>query len=228
MYRKIRITAIAIVLAVICIASSSGTLSYFTDTDYTENSFAVGRVASELSIYKDTSGAEFDEADYSINNNPLQANMPIPYYLQAENTGNIDAYQRFRIVIPITLKDVVSVKLGGDLATCDARTTTNNTCEGTLYKVKYNPSVEVDSEPTYAEYYIESKNILAKDGKTEEWPTSALYIEASATDEDIPQLACGESSNNCTLGVKVYSDTIQTYGFNDVSAAFSNFNETYN
>lgn len=226
MYKKIRITAIAIVLAVICIASSSGTLSYFTDTDNTENNFVVGRVASELSVYKDTEGTEFDETEYE--GHPLEAGNQIPYYLQAENTGNIDAYQRFRIVIPIGLKDAISVKLGGDLAECNAKTATNNICEGSLYKVRYSASVEVDDEPTYAEYYIESKNILAKETKTEEWPTTALYIEAGASSEDLSQLACGESGNNCTLGVKVYSDTIQTYGFSDVSAAFVNFAETYN
>lgn len=148
MYRKIRITAIAIVLAVICIASSSGTLSYFTDTDDKTSEFVVGRVASELSIYKDTLGTEF-EVD-----KPWEVGEPISYYLQAENIGNIDAYQRFRIVIPIELKDVVGVKLGGDLATCDARTAAENTCESSLYKVTYDSSVEVDNEPTYAEYYI--------------------------------------------------------------------------
>lgn len=227
MYRKIRITAVAMVLAVICIASSSGTLSYFTDTDDTESNFVVGRVASKLSIYKDTNGTEFSEADYD-NSNPLRAGMLIPYYLQAENIGNIDAYQRFRIVIPIALKDVVSVKLDGELASCNVKTATNNTCENSVFKVTYDPSVEVENTATYhAEYYIESKNILAKDATTAEWPTSALYIEENTETADLSKLTCGESSNNCTLGIKVYSDTIQTYGFNDASGAFANFKENY-
>ena len=212
------------VLAVICIASSSGTLSYFTDTVETSNSFAVGRVASELHIYKDTLGSTFMNSDYD-GEHPIEAGQPIPYYLEAENTGNIDAYQRFRIVIPITFKDVISLKLYGNLSSCDVKV--SDVCENEDYKVTYDDSVEVESVPTYAEYYIESKNILAKDGKTANWPTSALYIEENTENIDLSELACGESSNNCTLGVKVYSDTIQTYGFDDVSSAFVNFTETY-
>ncbi|MBR2725768.1 SipW-dependent-type signal peptide-containing protein [Candidatus Saccharibacteria bacterium] len=224
MYRKIRITAIAMVLAVICIASSSGTLSYFTDTDDAENNFVVGRVASSVSVYKDTNKTAFSEADYG-GNNPLVPKKEIDYFVEAENTGNIEAYQRFRIVIPITLKDVISLKLYGNLSSCDVKV--NDVCENEDYKVTYDDSVEVESVPTYAEYYIESKNILAKDGKTANWPTSALYIEENAENIDLSELACGESSNNCTLGVKVYSDTIQTYGFDNVSSAFVNFTETY-
>ncbi len=226
MYRKIRITVVALVLAIICIASSSGTLSYFTDTDDASNSFVVGRVASTLSIYKDTSGTIFTESDYDASN-PLAAGMTIPYYLQAENTGNISAYQRFRIVIPIALKDIVSVKLGGDLSDCDVKTATNNTCEDSIYLAKYDSSVEVNNVSTYAVYYIESKNILEVGQATEDWPTSALYISEGAGSTDLSELTCGESVNNCTLGIKVYSDTIQTYGFDDVTDAFSDFSESY-
>ncbi len=224
MYNKIRIATAAGALAVICIASSSGTLSYFTDTAESSNSFAVGRVASELHIYKDTLGSTFMNSDYG-EGHPITAGESIPYYLQAENTGNIDAYQRFRIVVPISVASAIDLKFAGDIADCNAKTAENNTCDGELYKVTYDDSVNVEDTPTYAEYYIESKNFLAKGGTTEPWPTTAIVIEN--TTEDLSSLSCGEASNNCTLGIKVYSDTIQAYGFNDVGAAFADFKETY-
>ncbi|MBR2710004.1 SipW-dependent-type signal peptide-containing protein [Candidatus Saccharibacteria bacterium] len=226
MYKKIRIATAAGALAVICIASSSGTLSYFTDTVETSNSFAVGRVASELHIYKDTLGSTFMNSDYD-EEHPIEAGKPIPYYLEAENTGNIDAYQRFRIAVPINVASVINLKFAGDLTDCDVKTAEDNTCDGELYKVTYDDSVNVEDTPTYAEYYIESKTILAKDGKTEPWPTTAIVIENGATNEDLSKLTCGVASNNCTLGIKVYSDTIQTYGFKNVGAAFADFKETY-
>ena len=121
MHRKIRITIVSLMVMIACMISSVGTLSYFTDTDGATNSFTVGNASTVLSMYDDVSGdekREFDASRYS----PLTDGMDdIPFYLQATNSGNIPVYQRFRVVIPIGLEDVVTLKLPTD-ESCNIKT----------------------------------------------------------------------------------------------------------
>ncbi|MBR2839908.1 SipW-dependent-type signal peptide-containing protein [Candidatus Saccharibacteria bacterium] len=230
MYHKVRITVVSLVVMAICMLSSVTTLAYFTDTDGAMNNFVVGNMSTVLAIYDNVDDSEnkhaFSTSDYS----PL-VDGKIPLYLQATNNGNIPVYQRFRVVIPIALSSVVTLNLPEMDEECTIVTTSESTCRNTDYTVTYKPSVSVDDVPKYAEYYIVSNEVLAKDGKTAEWPTVSLTIDGlndlSEADKSL-FATCEEDDNNCVLGIGIYSDAIQTAGFaGGAVSSFADFPETY-
>lgn len=236
MYHKIRITVVSLVVIAMCVLSSVGTLSYFTDTDSATNNFVVGNASTKLAIYDDVTSDEYhvlDASEYTVVANGVLKNnteLPgIPFYLQATNDGNIPVYQRFRVVIPKALSSVVTLNLPTMSENCSINTSSESTCRNDSYIVNYKPSVAGDNNE-YAEYYIMSVNALAKDGKTTEWPTVELKI-GSITPDMESLFVCptsDDSGNNCTLGIRAYSDAIQTTGFvGGVENAFASFRETY-
>ncbi|MBR2586952.1 SipW-dependent-type signal peptide-containing protein [Candidatus Saccharibacteria bacterium] len=195
MFQKVRITIGSIAVIALCLLSSTFTLSYFTDTVDSVNSFKIGNAASTLSIFKDDTGETlFDASEYT-----LTPNMDdIPFYLEATNTGNIPVYQRFRIVIPTALADYITLNLP---------TTTDN------YTV---------TTPQPGTYYIVSNNVLPVDGKTERWPTLSIRV-GDISEVDPSAYICQETSaNDCVLGINVHSDVIQTTGFENADDAFAN------
>ncbi len=215
MHKQIKILVASIVAIGMCIIGSSATIAYLTDTEQQVNNFTVGRASTTLTIYDDS--GVLDPSSYS----PIEDGTTVTYHLKAENDGNISVYQRFRVVLPIALKDAVTLTLS-DMGDCDVRTATNNTCENTNYIATYNPSVN----STYAEYYIMSKAKLDVSATTVEWPTAQInFVSVSTIDSSL--LTCGGGSNSCVLGVRAYSDAMQTTGFNSVTEAFQNFTETY-
>ena len=230
MYHKIRIAAVSLVVMTVVMLSSVGTLSYFTDSDGAQNDFMIGNAKSELVIYDDVVNTPKRELS-STNYPPLESgNQDIPYYLQATNIGNIPVYQRFRVVIPIALAEVLTLKLDNCTLVQDATNTDVSTCSNTKYNVTYDKSVEVENVPTYAEYYIVSNEKLAVNGTTSEWPTTAIEFGDFPSVENWDSfMTCGDNSgNNCSFGVKAYSDVIQTTGFINAEEAFRGFAETYN
>lgn len=209
MYRKIRIAVVSLVLTTACVLSSSATLSYFTDVDSETNTFTVGSISTMLAIYGDNDGTiPFAEPDEPI------VNGTIPFYLQAENDGNVKVYQRFRVVIPSALADVVTLDLP-----C---TVVNNTCSTTNYIVTYNPAVN----ETDAEYTITSKAVVAVGGVTNRWPVRGIVIDG-ITDVDQSLFTCENGSNDCVLGITTYSDAIQAAGFSDAVSAFASLTGTH-
>lgn len=241
MYHRIRITVVSLVVMAIVMLSSVATLSYFTDTDSKVNDFAVGNAKTTLVIYDEVSDAdsrhEIVASDYTaVTNHVIKCAScttdeqleldSLPFYLQATNDGNIPVYQRFRVVIPIALANVVSLDLPNTYNGCNVKTVENNTCSNTDYTITYNPSVSVEDKPTYAEYYIVSNSKLAVDGKTKEWPINGIkFGDISSLDESL--LTCGENDDNCAVGVKAYSDVIQTAGFQTAVEAFAGAGKTY-
>ena len=228
MYQKTRITVAALAVMMICILSSGSSLSYFTDTDTKSNDFVVGNASTVLSIYDDTAaGSEnlFDASEYV-----LRDNLNIPFYPQASNDGNILAYQRFRVVIPIGLREVITLNLPTMDNSClvDATITSGtSTCKNADYTVTYKPSVNVGTTPTYAEYYILSNDPLAVGDVTAKWPVTGIHIGA-LSEVDNSLFTCTTGNNDCVLGVNVYSDVMQTTGFADAASAFASLVETYN
>ncbi|MBR3204268.1 SipW-dependent-type signal peptide-containing protein [Candidatus Saccharibacteria bacterium] len=226
MYHKFRITIASLVITTICILSSTATLSYFTDTDTITNDFTVGNASTTLTIYDDVSSETredwrtFDIANYP----PLTDEMDMPFYPQAVNDGNIPVYQRFRIVIPTTLASTITLDLPDNM-NCIVETALS--CANNDYTVTYNPTVEINNEPKYAEYYFTSNNVLSINSTTKEWPTEKIHING-ISEANKSLFTCETNDNNCTLGIHVYSDAIQTTGFQDAESAFANFAETYN
>ena len=221
MYQKIRIAVVSLMAMMITVLSSVGTLSYFTDTDAATNEFTIGNAATELAIYGDTNKTTFDASDYS----PLEDRTEIPFYLQATNNGNIPVYQRFRVVVPIDLADIVTLKLSEK--DCTTMTGSTNVCSSEDYTVTYASSVEVNGTPKYAEYYIVSKAVIPVGGKTSEWPATGIYIEGISEANGSLFTCANSNKNNCVMGIDVYSDVIQTTGFANAAKAFEDFAEKY-
>ncbi len=221
MYRKIRITVVSLVIIVVCALSSTTTLSYFTDTDAKINDFTIGSISTVLAIYDDVTGDGKRPLD--VNRYPLTTGEQndIPFYLQATNSGNVSVYQRFRVVIPIALASMVTLDLS-DMDDCVVETAPDYTCSNADYIATYNSSVD----NTYAEYYVVSKNVLGVGRTTSEWPTTSIHIDGNFVADD-SGFACENDSNNCVLGIRAYSDAIQTAGFVDAVTAFENLTETY-
>ena len=210
MYHRIRIAVVSLMVIAICALSSSATLSYFTDTEAVTNEFLVGNIATTLAVYSDSGGTTpFVDSGYT-----LVDNMDIPYYVQMSNTGNIPVYQRFRVVFPAALDGVVT--LNG--LPC---TLANNTCVGDNYSVTYNPSINGN-----AEYYIVSNTAVAVSGETIKWPFTGIHING-ISDENKSLFVCSNGANSCVLGIRTYSDAIQTTGFSGVANAFASLTETY-
>ena len=241
MYHRIRITVVSLVVIAITMLSSVATLSYFTDTDSKTNDFAVGNAKTTLVIYDEVSDAnnrhEIVESDYTVVDNHVikcasctanereQLNS-LPFYLQATNGGNIPVYQRFRVVVPIALANVVSLDLPNTYNGCNVKTVENNTCSNADYTITYKSSVSVEDAPTYAEYYIVSNDELEVDGKTKEWPINGIkFGDISSLDKSL--LTCDNNDSSCVVGVKAYSDAIQTAGFQTAVEAFAGAGETY-
>ena len=236
MYHKVRITVVSLIVMVVAVLSSTSTLSYFTDTDSTTNSFVVGNASTVLAIYGDSAGENaFDASEYILTDGSVYKDnaslSQIPFYPQATNDGNIPVYQRFRVVIPIALAGEITLALPTMSDNCVVETTTDHICSNADYTVIYNPSVPVADTPTYAEYYIVSNSPLAVNGTTAEWPIAGIKIgNISGVNGYDSLLTCAEgdnSKNNCTLGIRTYSDAIQTAGFVDALKAFASAGETY-
>jgi predicted ribosomally synthesized peptide with SipW-like signal peptide len=234
MYQKIRIMVASLVVMIICLLSSTATLSYFTDTDTKTNNFIVGNASTVLTIYNDAAGGSEDIFDAS--SDVVTDNSEVPFYLQAKNDGNIPVYQRFRVVIPINLAGKVLLDLpamNGCTLQTSVGATSSSTCSNANYTITYNPSVELDGVPTYAEYYIVSNKVLAVGETTnnitnDEWPTTKMRF-SNLSNEDTSAFSCENNDrNNCVLGIGVYSDAIQTTGFADAVSAFADSAETYN
>ena len=221
MYRKIRVVVASLVVMGVCMLSSTGTLSYFTDSDSKTNDFIIGNASTRLTIYADSDGQqEFDVSQLS----PLTDKMSIPFYPSAVNDGNIPVYQRFRVAIPIALADVVVINLPTD-ETC--QNVDGNICSNDDYTIIYNSSVRVDDEPTYAVYYIVNNKVLAPGENTSKWPMTGIYFDG-ISDTNKSAFACEENDNNCIFGINIYTDVIQTTGFTDGAvSAFQNLAETY-
>ena len=222
MYHKIRITVVSLAVVAICMLSSATTLSYYTDTASQSNNFTIGNASTALKIYKnDTGDAELNPSEYTLTDG-----LTVPFYLQATNDGNIPVYQRFRIVIPIALAQVVELNLPTMDEGCTIDTTRESTCSNADYIVTYKPSVQSENAPVYAEYYIASKHVLGLTQQSAKWPTLGLRIgEISNVDSNL--FTCSGDNNNCVLGIGAHSDVIQTTGFNNVSEAFAHLTENY-
>ena len=219
MYSRVKIAVMSLVVIAACMISSSGTLSYFMDSKGVVNNFTVGNATTTLAVYDDISGDRrlLSAANYA----PIEDGGTIPFYPQAQNTGNIPVYQRFRIVIPIALRDVVTLNLTGD--SCEVASASS--CDDAKFTVIYNPSVMVNNVETYAEYYIVSNQVLSVGETTAEWPMTGVVFSNLEQGSSL----CPSNSNNCIFGVGIYSDVMQTTGFAAGAVnAFESFTETYN
>ena len=216
MYKSIRVAVASLIVMMICVLSSTLTLSYFTDTVTQSSDFTIGNASTELEV-------EFQRAD---TNAPITNGEMIPFSLQATNDGNIPIFQRFRIVIPIDLSNAVSLSLAGNDCK-NTGTSASGLCSNENYTITYNESVSIENNARYAEYYIVSQEPLSVGDKTAEWLNLPQFEIGDIPSAGSEPYTCESGNNSCVLGIKFYSDSIQTTGFENAEQAFENFTETY-
>ena len=115
---KKKLTAIALVVALLAVAVIGGTLAYFTDTDSAKNTFAVGNVKIELieqergenglqdftqekKLYPIVGSAQGEKDEYGM---PIAKNY-VDKMVTVKNTGSEKAYIRAYFAIPSALDD---------------------------------------------------------------------------------------------------------------------------
>ena len=226
MYSKLRVTLASLSLILLSTLTSTTTVAYFTDSDSTSSTFILGRADTVISAYDDVSSVPY--TPFSADTyGPLVQDQEIPLYLSAENNGNIPVYQRFRLVLPITLASALTFNLPGCTLTPLAESPTDSTCTTESYTVIYHPSVNIENLPTYAIYYIYSNQPIAPGAATPEWPTTKIIV-GNLDNVNPADFTCANNNlNSCAFGLSYYSDVIQTTGFSDPISAFQNFAETY-
>ncbi|MBR0488532.1 hypothetical protein IJJ39_02575 [Candidatus Saccharibacteria bacterium] len=218
MYHKVRAIVASLVIITICILSSSGTLSYFTDTDSMTSNFIVGNASTSLAVYDDVTGDEYHLLDVS-NYEPLVENTEVPFILESTNDGNIPVYHRFRVVIPSALASVTTIVFS-DMDACVVEdSTTDHTCSNDNYVVSYTPPTDTSD----AEYSIVSKHAISVGESVSKWgwPTEKIVFGDLAGIDTSVYTCEQDDANNCTFGIGIYSDSIQTTGFADAEAAFA-------
>ena len=216
MYKSIRVAVASLIVMMICVLSSTLTLSYFTDTVTQSSDFTIGNASTELEV-------EFQRAD---TNAPITNGEMIPFSLQATNDGNIPIFQRFRIVIPIDLSNAVSLSLAGNDCK-NTGTSASGLCSNENYTITHKESVSIENNARYAEYYIVSQEPLSVGDKTAEWSNLPQFEIGDIPSAGSEPYTCESGNNSCVLGIKFYSDSIQTTGFENAEQAFENFTETY-
>lgn len=104
---KKKITAIALIVAMLAIAVVGGSLAYFTDEDDAQNTFAVGNVSIKLdeapvTYDSDTYLWTADMAAERVQANDYENLYPgavLPKDPTVHNTGSMDAYVRVKVTV---------------------------------------------------------------------------------------------------------------------------------
>ena len=223
---KKKIFAIALAAVFFGISSSALTLSYFTDSDEVVNNFTIGNVKTKLFRYHtEVTSVTYNEgmannlnAGYEewlgLSSNIVEAGKNIsmkPYVL---NTGNVDAYVRMRIYLPLELfdKDYITYSYGGSSKLPDEdpgdsefiRQFANRTVDGKRYK----QITFTRREPLKAGY------------KTEKPIYQYIGLSMQVLKDESVDLS-GFTDENGKLSVKITADAVQTHGFSSAQQAFS-------
>ncbi len=223
---KKKIFAIALAAVFFGISNSALTLSYFTDSDEVVNNFTIGNVKTKLFRYHtEVTSVTYNEgmannlnAGYEewlgLPSNIVEAGKNIsmkPYVL---NTGNVDAYVRMRIYLPLELfdKDYITYSYGGSSKLPDEdpgdsefiRQFANRTVDGKRYK----QITFTRREPLKAGY------------KTEKPIYQYIGLSMQVLKDESVDLS-GFTDENGKLNVKITADAVQTHGFSSALQAFS-------
>lgn len=99
---KKKLTAIALVVAMLAIAVVGGSLAYFTDTDAATNTFTVGNVKIDL-VEKNADGTPFTQDQKLLPGSKTVNN--VAKVVTVENTGSEDAYMWIEVWVPAALDD---------------------------------------------------------------------------------------------------------------------------
>jgi len=235
---KKKILAIALVVAMLAIAVIGGTLAYFTDKDYAENTMTIGNIDIIQNEYEyDENGdlvpftqdkplfpyvgtISWDAASKTAEVNGAAAgayrqfgmNNVIDKYVTVENTGKNDAY--VRTFIALEMGDTHTVESFQQIGI------SNNSSTGSEFKFpgtwvwEYDYVIEIDGH----KYWVASAVHEDALAPTEESVPSLLqiYLAKDATQEDA---AKSDSDNNCKYTIHALTQGVQANGFDSAEAA---------
>ena len=224
MKKKILILSLAVIM--IAAASSTLTLSYFTDSASVVNGFTVGNVDVELFRYhSEVTSQTYDKQMASnlntgyeewlgLSSNILQAGKHIsmkPYVL---NTGNVDAYVRMRIYFPLELFDdeYFDYSYGGSSKLPDEE-------PGDSEFIRQFANVTMDGK-RYKRITFTRREALHPGYKTNTPIYQYVGLSMKALRDENLDLT-GFADKNGKLNVKITADAVQTYGFSSALQAFS-------
>lgn len=214
---KKKILSIALVVAMVAVIAA-GSLAYFTDTDYADNVFTVGKVDITLNE-KNADGTPFTPNQKLYPGTKTQNNIP-KIVTVTNNQGSEKAYMWAEIWIPSALDDgddnsPTAPGLGNSLHFNYA----GNVVET---KAKYLGSKEINGA-MYNGYVHFVENDTAKAAGE----TTGALLDQVYMDKDVVQgengylLTDGKTDYTGSWDIVVYGVGIQASGFNSITDAIS-------
>lgn len=241
---KKKLTAIALIVALLAVAVIGGTLAYFTDTEKATNTFTVGNVDITLiEQQRNASGTALESFEHNKVLMPIVGSaqgaeddfgMPlaenyVDKMITVKNTGKSDAYIRAYFAIPAILDD--------GTPTFDASKNSLHFNMGDTTKWAWKTNGAWNCFPTtidsvaYNVYYADYQDVVAKDGVTTLF-TKGLYLDKNVDmDADGNLTKGGADLGNWSNGIKcpVAAVAVQADGFANASAALNEaFPATFN
>jgi len=118
---KKKITAIALIVALLGILIAGGTIAYFKDTDSATNVFTMGDI--EIVLHEDNGDKNALGADYKLDDaytewvedQVFEPSITLEKDAWISNTGSNDAYTRMFVVWPKTMNPMLDIKWDADL-----------------------------------------------------------------------------------------------------------------
>ena len=238
---RTKVLVLSLVGVTLSIASSGMSLAYFKSDDESTNIFTIGQIAvtpvtaSIGRTYTDEmtgdptsyTNAEIasNAADYTdyydqhcanMLGDPSGANDTCNRYVFVQNTGNLPAYVRVRVMIP---EDLVTADPGDQpIITLNYDDTSDE------YVRTINGHVLCSTESTeYCNEYVFLRSAaLAENTMTSSPVIDSITVNVIAATGGVGG-GTSDSYADLTEGVKIYTEAIQAQGFADAVTAFNNY-----
>ena len=243
---KKKITAIALVVAILAVGVIGGSLAYFTDTDNETNTFAVGNVKIDL-IEQQVNDAGTDLEDFEQE----QVLMPIVGSAQGdkdafgqpvaenyidkivtiENTGKSDAYVRAYFAIPSALDDgYETFNAGANILHFNFGNKDGVSTDGVQWKWmhgnKWNYFETTIDGVAYNVYYADYYQVLPVGATTEQF-VSGVYLDSHVDMDENGNYIDTRFPNanlsilNGTVSCPVMAVAVQADGFDTADEAIT-------
>ncbi len=225
---KRKLLSLALSLSMVAILAVGGTLAYFTDTDAKVNTFTVGNIDIELVENFGDNNPETPEELVPATGSAQAGTLKngVTKEVSVKNTGSKEAYVRVHIAIPNILDDGAEtfdasanlLHFNYDKTSVGEGKWDWSKTTGAAYEGDWNYYEQTIDGVLYNVYVVTYESKLAAGTETPEKAMHQVYLESTATQEDI------EKANE-TLGanwqILVLAEGTQTDGFDDAYAALN-------
>lgn len=196
---KRKVLALCLLVAVAAIAIAGTSLAYFTDKDQADNVFVSGNVKIKLEETFEQN-SKLLPATGSVEEGNLQ--NAVTKEVDVKNTGSEDAYVRVHIAVPAVLDPLLHFTYSA--ASLEHWTWAENFYETTIEGIAYHV------------YVVTYNTALAPAAATVEHAISQVYLDSSATGEDVAEITKVLGEN---WDLKVLAEGVQAAGFSGASNA---------